>query len=371
MESKKIKILYEGLSDNLGGIENYIYNLYKNIDKNLFEISFLVDKGLKIAYYEEYNKDNVKIYEVENRKKNYFKYLKELKKIYKENDFDFIHINIMSYSLFERILYACKYSSAKVIVHSHNGGFSKDTKYKKTMFLDKVGRFFLKKYFNSFIKVACSDKAGKFAFCNDDYLVFKNGVDIDKFSYNELNRKKVRRKLNVDDDEILFGLVAMFNDFKNHDFLIDIFYEYLKLNKKSRLILVGEGYLKDYIINKVNTLNIQNKVIFLGKRLDVNDILSGLDIYIMPSKSEGISLSLIEAQVNGLKCYTSTGVDINSNVTGNVDFLSLTDGAKKWAEHIYNSDIIRDNEVLNKIPSEFDYKECYKRVFDYYINNLK
>ena len=175
----KIKILYEGIGANLGGIELYIYNLYKNIDKSKFEICFLKQKDLKVAFEDEYRKDNIKFFEVENRKKNYLKYLKDLKNIYKNNEFDFIHINIMSYSLFERITYACKYSKAKVIVHSHNGGFSKDSKYKKTIFLDKIGRFFVKKYQNKIIKVACGEKAGEFAF-DDDFEIFNNLVLICK-----------------------------------------------------------------------------------------------------------------------------------------------------------------------------------------------
>ena len=160
----KIKILFEGLSNNVGGIETYIYNLYKNIDKEKFEINFLVEKGINIAFEKEYKMDNIKFFEVEDRKKNYFRYLKELKEIYINNKFDFIHINIMSYSLFERITYACKYSNAKIIVHSHNGGFSKHCKYKRTIVLDKIGRIFVRKYQNQIIKVACGEKAGKFAF---------------------------------------------------------------------------------------------------------------------------------------------------------------------------------------------------------------
>ena len=145
---EKIKILYEGLSENLGGIETFIYNLYKNIDNEKFEISFLIDKGLKIPYQEEYENNGCKFYRIENRKNNYIKYLNELKNVYKNGYFDIIHINIMSYSLFERITYACKYSKANIIVHSHNAGFSKDCVYKKTKVLDKIGRIFAKKYNN-------------------------------------------------------------------------------------------------------------------------------------------------------------------------------------------------------------------------------
>ena len=180
MENQKIKILYEGLADNFGGIETYIYNLYKNIDHEKFDISILVDKSLTISFYDEYVKDGVHFFEVENRKKNYYKYLKDLKKIYSENNFDYIHINMMSYSLFERITYACKYSNAKIILHSHTTGPSKDVKKNRTYYLDKIGRIFVKKYKKQILKIACSEKAGNYMFGNDKFTIFENGIDFNK-----------------------------------------------------------------------------------------------------------------------------------------------------------------------------------------------
>ncbi len=367
---RKIKILYEGLSNNIGGIETYIYNLYNNMDKDKFEISFLIEKGLKIAFYETYKKDNIKFLEVEDRKKNYLKYLKDLKNIYQNNNFDYIHINIMSYSLFERITYACKFSNAKVIVHCHNGGFSKDCQYKRTMFLDKIGRIFVKKYQNNIIKISCGEKAGTFAFNGQNFMIFNNGVDIEKFKFSENNRKTIREELKIKDSTFAIGLIAMFNNPKNHTFLIDIFYEYLKLNNDAKLVLVGEGSLQGEIINKVKNLKIDDKVLFLGKRTDVYKILSALDSYLMPSLYEGLSISLVEAQVNGLKCYTTDRVDKKSDITGNVEFLSLEKSPQEWARNIFNNND-RDTSVVDKIPDEFNAGKSYKKVYKFYEENLK
>ena len=331
---EKIKILYEGVSNNLGGIENYIHNLYKYMDKDKFEVSFLIQKGMKIAYHEEYEKDGVKFFEVEDRKKNYFKYLSDLKNVYKNKKFDFIHIHIMSYSLFERITYACKYSEAKVIVHCHNGGFSKDSKYKKTILLDRIGRLFVYGHRKQLIKAACSQKAGEFAFKKEQFIILDNGVDVKRFLFNKEKRAELRAKMGFKDEDFLMLLVGMFNDFKNHKFLVQVFNEYLKLNKNAKLVLVGEGYLQDDIKKQVKELKQDDNVLFLGKRLDVNDILSMCDVYVMPSISEGISIALIEAQVNGLKCYTSDAVDRNSNITGNVEFISLKEDVEYWARKI-------------------------------------
>ena len=84
----KIKILYIGLSPNFGGIERFLINVCKNIDRNKFEISFLIFKGKKVCCQEELEKLGIKFLEITHRKKNYVKFLKELKTVFTNHDFD-------------------------------------------------------------------------------------------------------------------------------------------------------------------------------------------------------------------------------------------------------------------------------------------
>ena len=178
-------------------------------------------------------------------------------------------------------------------------------------------------------------------------------------------------QLNINKAVVVLGIVARMNEPKNHNFLIDIFQEYIKLNKNSKLLLIGDGYLREKIEEKIEKLALSDKVLLLGDRTDVNKLYSAIDIYVMPSLYEGLSISLCEAQVNGLRCYTSTRVDTNSNITNNVEFLSLKKSAKEWAEHIFKNDNTRDKDVINKIPDEFNDKKSYNKLFEYYIECLK
>lgn len=361
----KIKILFEGISQNLGGIETFVYNLYKNLDKNKYEISFLVDKELKIAYYEEYKKDGCNFLYTENRKRNYFKYLKDLKEIYTKNQFDIIHINVMSYSLFERITYACKYSNAKIIVHSHSTGYSKG--YYKTKLLHLIGKSMVKN--KNLYKIACGEKAGKYMFGKQKFKIFNNGIDFNKFGFSDKYRQEIRNEFKISENTKLIGMVGVFYPVKNHEFLIKVFKEYNMINPDSKLILIGDGYLKNKIKEQVANEDIQEKVIFAGKREDMYKMYSALDIYVMPSISEGLSISICEAQINGLKCYTSDGVDKNSDISGNVKFLSLKQTPEYWAKQIIaNED--RDYKVLDKIPDEFSLKKSCKIISDYYDSIL-
>ena len=363
---KKIKILFEGLSQNLGGIENYVHNLYENIDKSKYDISFLVDGNIKIAYYDQYEKDGCKFYYTENRKKSYTKYLNDLKNIYLNNQFDIIHINVMSYSLFERITMACKHSKAKIIVHSHSTGYTKG--YYKTRILHQIGKLFVRN--KKFYKIACGEDAGNFMFGKKDFTVINNGVDTEKFKFSEQDRDEIRKEFDVDRNTTVLTNVGAFFPVKNHSFLIDIFNEYLKINPKSLLLLIGEGLLKEKIELKAKNLNIESNVIFAGKRKDVNKIYSASDVYIMPSISEGLSMALCEAQVNGLKCFTSDGIDKKSNISGNVEFISLKKDEKYWAEYIFKN-LSRDYNVLDKIKDEYTLKKSCETMYNYYDKILK
>ena len=368
---QKIKILLVGYGTNLGGIETYLYNLVKNADKNKFEFSFLVfDYGKKVCFEDELHSEGIKFFKITQRTINYKKFLRDLKNVYINNEFDYIHFNLMDFSCYERITYAYKYSNAKLIIHSHNGSNNYfKSMHLRTRFLNYIGKKKIRKI--NYLKVSCGNKAGQFMFNSNDYIIFNNGIDIDKFCYDEFNRRKIRNELNIKQDEIVYGLVAAFNKVKNHTFLIEIFNHLLKLNNNCKLLLIGEGIEKNNIIKLIDNLNIKDKVILTGKRNDVNEILSAIDCYVMPSISEGLSISLVEAQVNGLKCYTSDGVDKNSNITGNVEFLSLKKTPKEWAEYIYKSNNKRDKDVLNKIPDEFNSEKSYQKVFEFYQNNLK
>lgn len=350
------KILYTGYSSNPGGIEQFLINICKNLDKEKFQISFLIAKGKPAYFQNQLEAMGIKFFEVTNRKQNYRQYIRDLKKIYQENNFDIIHFNIMSFSLFERILIAAKYTKARLIIHSHSSSIHKV--YKRTKFLDKLGKFLCRNI--KYEKIACGEEAGKWLFGKKEFLVLNNGIDIESFRFNQQNREKIRNEFGIQNKEIVLGLVAKLEEQKNPQFLVKTFEEYQKLQNNSKLILVGEGSLKAELEEMVKKFDIQNKVLFLGKREDTGKIYSAMDIFVMPSWFEGFSIALVEAQTNGLKCYTTTNVARESNITGNVKFLSLDESAKMWAKKIYEANNSRDEKASDKIPKQFRIEETVK-----------
>lgn len=360
---KKIKILFEGLSSNLGGIEIFMHYLYQQMDKDIFDISFLLEYGVETPFMNEYAQDGVKFLYVTNRKRNYFKYLKELKNIYRNNDFDCIYHNLMSYSLFEEIIYSVKYSDAKIIAHSHGSGYSRGMY--KNRILHFVGKHIINQ--NDLERIACEEKAGKYLFGNFSYKIFNNGIDFNNFVYDINARQLKRQELGISEKTYVIGTVASFLKVKNHEFLIDVFEKIAKKNPDSLLLLIGAGPLEEKIKRIVAAKSLTNKVLFLGKRTDVNKLYSAMDLYMMTSTDEGFGLSLCEAQINGLKCYATTGFEPHSNISGNVNFIPLNYGANKWIEIISQSDNSRDDQILNKIAKEYDHNVSYKKICDYIV----
>ena len=220
------------------------------------------------------------------------------------------------------------------------------------------------------LKVACGIDAGKFMFKGNDFEVFNNGVDIKKFKFNADNRKNIRKELGINENTFVVGLTARVDRQKNPLFLLDIFNCIQKQKEDSVLVYTGEGDLKNAVKEKAKELGIENKVLLLGRRNDVEKITSAYDIFLMPSLYEGLSISIVEAQINGLKCYTSTNVDKDSNATGNVEFISLEKSAEEWAKEILESDNSRDMNVTEKIPDKFDSKKSYQKIYEYYEKHI-
>ena len=359
----KCRILLIGMSNVLGGIEVYCFNLIKNkLDNFLIDVLFFEDQ--KLPFEDELIKMNVNILRICSRRKNFIKSREDFIKILQNNHYDIIHYHIMSYSWFDPILLASKYSKAKIIVHSHTSNLSGVK--------NKIMNFFGKRMVSkiSFYKAACGNDAGKYMF-KDGFNLFYNGIDIDKYKFDLEKRKKIRDSLNIDEDTIVYGLVARLTKQKNILFLIDIFNEIKKLNSNSKFILIGDGNLKNIISKYICILNLNDSFILLGRKDNVYDYLSSFDVFVMPSLFEGFSISLIEAQTNGLKCYVSSNVDCNLNICGNVSFISLKQSPFEWASKIINSNNLRDVEAYKKIYENFDISRSYNKVYEYYLELIK
>lgn len=362
-----IKILTIATSHfDTGGITKVILNYYKNIDKNKFRIDFVVPNELPEDIKQEFINNGSKYYILKNRKKNPIKYINNLIKIVKTEEYQIVHAHGNSATMFLE-MYAAYRAGCKVrIAHSHNS-----TCIHK--FVDKLLRPFFYKYCNN--AFACGELAGKWLFGNRKFIIIPNGNDIEKFSFNENKRKEIRTKYDLQNKKVL-GHVGRFNDQKNQEFVIDVFYEYYKNNKNAVLVLVGSGMYFNRIQDKVKALGIQESVIFTNEIQNVEDWLCACDIMLLPSKYEGFPVVLIEWQISGLPCLVSDRVTKEIKMTNLVKFISLDESPKYWAEEINKIEIKDRNLVKDKIINKiklhgYDIKDNAKKLEDIYENMIE
>ena len=292
-----INILYTVNGLRINGISAVIMQYIALLDRQKYKVYIFTDE-IAPKFLPELKKYGVTVICSNSRKKNQLRYVKELAYIIKNNHIDIIHAHGNSATLAVEMIVAKKYDVPVRIAHSHN-----TTCIHK--YYDKFLRFPL--YHSYTHGVSCGDAAGKWLFGRRPFLVLKNGLKLDNYRYNINDRYQLRKELNLE-NRLIFGHVGRFTEQKNHKFIIEVFEKYSKKNSNAVLILVGDGPLKNSIEKMVHEKGLESKVIFYGTTSEMKAIYSIMDIFIFPSKFEGVPLTLIEAQANGLECIISNRI---------------------------------------------------------------
>lgn len=367
---KVLQVFGEPLSN--GGQESFIMNMYRNIDRTKVQFDFFT------PYYcdneklvDEINSLGGNVFEKKgdfDSKGNKKDFIKNLKDFLSENKYEIIHIHSGSiFALAYGAKIARKSGAKKVIVHSHCGGF-KNLKYRIIKILSVP---YLLKYPTNYY--ACSKLAAEWKFPKkiikqERYTILKNAIDTSKLFYDEETRTNMRKKLGIE-DKFVVGHIGRFSLQKNHDFLIDIFNEIQKKKENSVLMLIGVGELQEQIKEKNKNLGIENKILMLNLRIDIQELLNSMDVFVLPSFFEGLPVVGVEAQATGLQVFTSTGVTKELPLNDLSYYYPLEEGSIKWAENIIkeSDEFERKNTTEQIKQSGYDVKIAAKKMEDLYL----
>ena len=347
-----------------GGIENFVMNYYRNINKEKVIFDFLVHYDEKGYYDDEIKKIGGKIYYTNVRRdKNIFKYIIFLNRFFrKHKEYSIIHGHMPGLAPLYFLI--AKINGVKCrIAHSHVTDTERTLKGRVLKIIIKSIKLFSNKYF------ACSSDAGKFMFGKRNYTIIKNAIDFNKFKFNEEIRKQLRKEYDLE-NKFVIGCVGRFNQQKNHTFLIKIFNEILKIKSNSILVLIGEGELEEDIKNEAKEYGILNKILFLGVKKDVDKYYNSFDCFVLPSNFEGLGIVLIEAQVNGLPAITSDVVPKEAKVSKLITFKSLNNAPKEWARIILKQ-ATRKNEIISIEKKGYNLKKEAVKLENLYIKLFK
>jgi len=376
------KVLFAfGGTPKLGGTEAVMMNIFQNIDKSKFKIDFLF-YGVKEDDHSKFTIDvknnGADVFYVPVLREGIIANHKAIRDILRNNHYDIIHAHMDASST--DLLRIAKEMGVKVrIAHSHNTAHLQNASSIKDrihkIYLDFT-KMMLPKYATHFI--GCSDAAGLWLFgekiCSqNNYFIFKNAIDVSKYEYNIDIRNKIRRDYNLQNFKVICNIGRLSYQ-KNHPFLLSVFKEVHIRDENTRLILIGEGEDREKIESLIHELSLDESVIMTGNVLNVNEILQGVDLFFMPSFYEGLSIAIVEAQASGLKCIASDTVTSQTNISGNVKFLSLEASVDKWAETIIselNSGEERISPIKRIRDSGFDMISNIKNLEVFYNNALK
>lgn len=169
-------------------------------------------------------------------------------------------------------------------------------------------------------------------FVQERTAIINNAVDTAEFSPKDGG--EMRKQLGIDKSKKVIGHVARMCEAKNQLFLLNVFAKIREKDPDSLLLFIGDGEMREEIENEIKKLGIGDSVMLTGTRSDVPDILPVMDVFVLPSVSEALGLSAIEAQACGVPCVVSTIVPKAVDVSGAVKFLSTEDSTDAWADAI-------------------------------------
>lgn len=361
---KKIRILQIVYTlDACGGIENYVMNYYRNIDRNKIQFDFIIHKKTPENFIEEVRELGGSVYIFpEFSFKNLFSILNKIKQFLRTHNYKIIHCNVSSAACFY-FYYAKKYNIKHRILHAHQPAVADKLKNKiRDFFLLKIGNYL------STDRIACSINSGKFLFKNRKFNIIYNAINAKKFYYNNDFNKILREKYKLE-DQIVIGHVGRFAPVKNQAFLLSVLENLLKINKSFKLIFIGDGETKEDIRNLVKRKNLENNVIFVDTTKEVYKYYSVFDIFILPSLFEGLPLVAIEAQYNGLPVILSKSrITKEVVISNNVHFLDLDLGAEHWAHILYK--LVKNNKrsnTRNILCNNYDVCFQAQKLEEYYL----
>ena len=340
------------------------------------QFDFLVHKGVKGEYESEIEDLGGKIYRIDKYKvSNYFSYVRQLKEHFRAHpEHKIVHCHIGS-SAAVCLGTAGKFG-AYTIAHSHA---TNDPKINIKNILWNIASYPTRNiadFFFACSKEAAIDRYGKSVAASDRCKVLVNGIDCGRFSFDCKCREIIRKEYGIEGCYVI-GHVGRHDIGKNPLFLLEVFSEAYKADPTARLLQVGQGELTEQMMQKCGELGIQDAVIFAGAHLDVEKYYSAMDVFVFPSLFEGLPLTLIEAQSNGLTILSSDTItrDVDLGL-GTVHFMSLTQSKKKWAEEILKYKNIGRRENADEISREsgWDSKDTAVKLEKMYCNiyeNLK
>ncbi|KAA8824947.1 glycosyltransferase family 1 protein [Bifidobacterium reuteri] len=380
-----IRILHWGMTYGLGGLETFLMNVYRHIDRSQVQFDFLQDHNEpKLAFEDEITELGGNVYRVMySQRESLFKAHTCIPQFLNEHEHEFagIHVNANFPYAFP-LRYARKAGISMRIIHSHN--CIPDSYWKNDNTIRKIMRDMTIQSAKRDIATlptqyfACSSLAARYMFPpKQPYTLVRNGIDTNRFQFNEETRARLRKQLNIASSTTVIGFCGTLREQKNPLFLLDVFAAYHVINPDSMLLIVGDGELRSSVKQHASELHIGDSVTITGMRKDTADLYQAMDAFVLPSLFEGLGIVYIEAQCAGLPTLASSHVVPEEiSVTDRLHFIGLEESAQEWAatlstaiQSAKSSSISRATYATQVRSAGYDMEDVALMLQDYYLEH--
>jgi len=362
---KKIAIVIGGLG--FGGIESCNVTQFRYFDKTQYSVDFLLNSPESVKnkkYADSILEQGGHLVFLMEHEGNKIQRWKSLYNTIRKGKYNAVHFHVSFPSHMSSVLIARMAGSKNIIVTSHARGTSV-----KMSSINEICQYLSRKIFPIFVKtrLAVSEEAGKWMYGSWYYIVIFNGIDFAKFKSDRNARSAIRENLDLGKDTVIVGHIGRFVSEKNHEFLIDFFNEFHKIQPNSVLLMIGAGMRLEYILGSCKKLGLPFRHIDNTDRPEA--FLNAMDIFVLPSHVEGFPLVALEAQAVGLPVLCSDRVPQGVKMTNRIIFESLNASLLKWCEdanHLLELAATRENIVDEKNREIFDIRNVIKRITNFY-----
>ena len=345
-----------------GGVEAFVMNYYRHIDRDKVQFDFIIDSDSTVVPAEEIKDLGGRLYEVPPYQR-LGEYQRALGVLFAQGSYPIVHSHINTLSVFP--LRVAKMAGVPVrIAHSHATMGKGET---KRNLMKLVLRSFANVYPTD--RVACSRHAGEWLFGKGvNFTVIPNAVELGKLRFDSTAREAVRAEWGADGGCCVVGNLGRMESAKNQAFLIDAFARMHAEHPNSILVIAGCGSLRGSLEQKTREMGLSDCVRFLGQLSDVSAIYQGMDVFVLPSLYEGFGTALLEAQVAGVPCVVSNRVSPEVVLTDDCKLLPLEDGDDEWARVIWaRSRDGKRKDTENDAFKRFDIDNASEKLEDFYL----
>lgn len=326
MKNRKIRVLHFSIANTKSGVTQYIMNHWQFIDRSKFHFDFATFSK-ELDDEEKIIREGSRIYRIGTyAEADEEEFCSEVRDILK-NGYDIVHLHTSNWSSFLLERLAREANVPKIIVHSHNsdihnsyGKSREEAKKKHLRMRERLTEDIATDYW------ACSWKAAEWLYGGripeEKIVIMKNAIDVDKFLFDMSLREQQRKEFGLAGSFVI-GHIGRFEYQKNHEFLIKVFAGLKDEISNARLVLVGDGSLRRDMEEMIKEYDMEDQVLLCGKQEGIEKWYQAMDVFALPSRFEGLPLSLIEAQTADLPCLVSEYVSKEVKISDQSKLLRL------------------------------------------------